>query len=46
MITSKLFIVGLIIIVKFIYGIPPVLNAPIGIPVQLLQSCLVLEKVE
>ena len=56
--TSKLFLVGLIIIVKFLYGTPPVFNAPIvgtciqrprrggGVPVQLLQSCLVLEKVE
>ena len=28
--TSKLFLVGLIIIVKFLYGTPPVFNAPIG----------------
>jgi len=27
--TSKLFIVGLIIIVKFIDGTPPVFNAPV-----------------
>jgi len=28
--TSKLFIVGLIIIVKFIYGTLPAFNAPVG----------------
>jgi len=28
--TSKLFLVGLIINVKFIYGTPPVFNAPVG----------------
>ena len=39
--------------VKFIYSRPiygepiqPILNVPIGIPVQLLQNCLVLEKAD
>jgi len=27
--TSKLFLVGLVIIVKFIYGTPPVFSAPV-----------------
>ena len=43
--TSKLFIVG-IIIVKFIYPIcNSVFKDPVGVPVQLSQSCFVLDKV-